>query len=133
MRGFLIRCVVTGAAVLIASEIVPGFEIDSFSAGLVGVIVLAFLNALVRPLLYLLSAPFIVLTLGLFVVVINALLLQLVSVFVKGFHIYGFWSAVGSAILISLVSGIINLFVSERGGVEVVVSSHRPRKIRHIN
>lgn len=133
MQGFLIRCTVTGAAVLVASQIIRGIDIDSFAAGLVGVLVLAFLNALVRPLLYLLSAPFIVVTFGLFMVLINACLLKLVSFLVEGFHVEGFWAAAGGALIISLVSALLNLFVSERGGVEIAVSSQRPRKIRHIN
>ena len=98
MRGFLIRCVVTGTAVLVASQIIPGIIVESFAAGIVAVLVLALLNALVRPLLYLLSAPFILVTLGLFMVLINAFLLHLVAFFVKGFHIQGFWPAVGGAI-----------------------------------
>jgi len=132
MYGFLIRCGITGIAVLLASQIVPGIEIHGLAAGVVAVIVLAILNALVRPLLYLLSAPFIVLTLGLFMVVINAFLLHLVAILVKGFSVEGFWSAVGGAILISLVSGILNLWISEKGRVEVVMTN-RPRKIHHIN
>ena len=98
---------------------------------MVGVLVLAILNAVVRPFLYLLSAPFIVVTLGLFMVVINAFLLELVSMLVKGFHVHGFWSAVGGAVLISFVSGIVNFF--EHGHVQMVVSPSRPRNIRHIN
>lgn len=133
MRGFVLRLVVTGIAVLAASEIVPGIRIDSFASGLVGVFVLAILNALIRPILYLLSAPFILVTLGLFMVVINALMLELASTFVSGFHVAGFWSAVGGAILISFVSGLMNLMVSEQGRVDMVMTSPRERKIRHIN
>ena len=132
MNGFLIRCGVTGLAVLLASQIIPGIEIHGFAAGLVAVIVLSFLNAMVRPLLYLLSAPFIVLTLGLFMVVINAFLLNLVAILVKGFVVEGFWPAVGGAIFISLVSGILNLWISERGRIDVVMTP-RSRNIRHIN
>ena len=132
MNGFFIRCAVTGFAVLLASQIIPGIEIHGFAAGLVAVIVLSFLNAMVRPLLYLLSAPFIVLTLGLFMVVINAFLLNLVAMLVKGFVVEGFWPAVGGAIFISLVSGILNFWISEKGRVDVVMT-HRPRNIRHIN
>ena len=133
MRGFTFRFIVTGVAVLVAAQIIPGLTIDSFAAGVVGVLVLAVLNAVVRPLLYLLSAPFIVVTLGLFMITINAFLLGVVSVLVKGFHVDGFWSAVGGAILISLVSGIMNLMVSERGHVEMAAFRSRPRKIRHVN
>ncbi len=133
MRGFLIRCGVTGVAVLVTSQVISGIEIDSLAAGVVAVMVLALLNAMVRPVLYLLSAPFILVTLGLFMVLINAFLLQVVSVFVEGFHVEGFWPAVGGAILISLVSGLLNLLISERGSMEMVVSSNRPRRIRNIN
>jgi len=132
MRGFLIRCGVTGVSVLLASQVIPGLVIHNVSGGIVAVLLLAFLNAMVRPLLYLLSAPFIVLTLGLFMVLINAFLLHLVSILVKGFSVEGFWSAVGGAILISLASGMINFWISERGRIEVIMSG-RPRKIRHIN
>jgi len=133
MRGFILRVIVTGVAVLVASEIIPGIRIDSLAAGIVGVMVLAILNALVRPILYLLSAPFILVTLGLFMLVINGFLLGVVSFLVKGFHVAGFWPAVGGAVIISLVSGIMNMFVSERGQVEVAMSQPRERKIRHIN
>jgi putative membrane protein len=132
MRGFLIRCAITGIAVLVASQIIPGIEIHSLTSGIVAVLILAFLNAIVRPILYLLSAPFIVLTIGFFMVLINAFLLNVVSSLVKGFSVEGFWPSVGGAILISVVSGILNVWISERGKVEVVVS-HRPRNIRHIN
>lgn len=82
MRGFVLRVVVTGVAVLVASGAMTGVKIDSFASGLVGVLVLAMLNAVVRPLLYVLSIPFIVVTLGLFMLVINAFLLRVVAFFV---------------------------------------------------
>ena len=133
MRGFVLRFVVTGVAVLVAVQVIPGLAIDSFAAGAVGVLVLAILNAVFRPLLYLLSAPFIIVTLGLFMIVINAFLLHVVSVLVNGFHVHGFWPAVGGAVLISLVSWVMNLMVSERGRVQTFSSYPRPRKIRNIN
>ena len=134
MRGFIFRFAVTGVAVLVASQIIPGIRIDTLASGIVGVLVLAILNALVRPGLYLLSAPFIFVTLGLFMLVINGFLLGVVSYVVKGFHVEGFWPAVWGAVVISLVSGIMNLFISEQGQVEAAMSRDRPgRKIRHIN
>src|SRR5437016_14243020 len=91
MKGLLIRFVVTGTAVLLTAEIIPGIEVGGPSAGMAAVILLALLNALVRPVLYLLSLPFIILTLGLFMVVISALLLQLLSFLVKGLQDVAFW------------------------------------------
>jgi len=129
MKGLLIRFVVTGTAVLLTAEIVPGIEVEGPSAGIAAVIVLALLNALVRPVLYLLSLPFIILTLGLFMVVINALLIQLVSFLVKGFVVEGFWPAFWGAVLISVVSSILNLFISEDGRVEIVIHRSKPPRI----
>ena len=131
MRGLLIRFTVTALAVFLATSIVPGIEAQSLSAGIAAVIVLSFLNAIVRPILYLFSLPFIILTLGLFVVLVNALLLHLVAFLVKGFIVDGFWPAVFGAVLISVVSSLLNLCVSEQGRVEVVM--HRPRPPRIIN
>lgn len=129
MKGLLIRFVVTGTAVLLTAEIVPGIEVEGPSAGIAVVILLALLNALVRPVLYLLSLPFIILTLGLFMVVINALLIQLVSFLVKGFVVEGFWPAFWGAVLISAVSSILNLFISEDGRVEIVIHRSKPPRI----
>ncbi len=133
MRGFFIRCGITGFAVLLASQIVPGIEIISFGSGLAAVVILSFLNAIIRPILYLLSAPFILVTLGFFMVLINAFMLYLVSGLVKGFLVSGFWPAVGGAILISIISGILNMWISEQGRIEMVQRSPSGRKIRHIN
>ena len=129
MKGLLIRFVVTGTAVLLTAEIIPGIEVEGPSAGIAAVILLALLNALVRPVLYLLSLPFIILTLGLFMVVINALLLQLVSFLVKGFLVEGFWPAFWGAVLISVVSSLLNLFISEEGRVEIVIHRRKPPRI----
>ncbi len=133
MKGFLIRCGITGFAVLLASQIIPGIEIMGLGSGVVAVVILSFLNAIIRPILYLLSAPFILVTFGLFMVFINAFLLFVVSGLVKGFLVAGFWSAVGGAIIISIVSGILNIWISEQGQIEMVQRSPSGRKIRHIN
>ena len=133
MKGFFIRCGITGFAVLLASQIIPGLEITSVASGIAAVVILAFLNAIIRPILYLLSAPFIVVTFGLFMVLINAFLLHVVAFFVKGFLVSGFWPAVGGALIISLVSGILNLWISEQGRIEMVTRHQSGRKIRHIN
>ncbi len=118
---------------LLASQIIPGLEITSVASGVAAVVILSFLNAIIRPILYLLSAPFILVTLGLFMMLINAFLLHVVAFFVKGFLVSGFWPAVGGALIISLVSGILNLWISEQGRIEMVTRHQSGRKIRHIN
>ena len=131
MKGLFIRFVITGAAVLAAAEIVPGIHIDGVAAGAATVIVLALLNAVIRPILYLFSFPLIMFSLGLFMVVINAILLHLTAWLVTGFTVDGFWPSVWGALLISVVSTILNLMISEEGKVEVLV--HRPRPPRVVN
>jgi putative membrane protein len=93
---------------------------------------LAILNAILRPILYLLSLPFILVTLGLFMVVINALLLKLVAALVQGFVVNGFWPAFWGAVVISVVSTILNLGVSGEGRWEMV-SPERRKPPRIIN
>jgi putative membrane protein len=129
MRALLIRFVVTGVAVFLAITIVPGIEAQSLSAGLAAVLSLSLLNAAVRPVLYLFSLPLIILSLGLFVVLINALLLQLVGWLVKGFVVDGFWASVWGALLISVVSFTLNLWINEQGRVELVIRRSRPPRI----
>lgn len=131
MKGVFLRFFITGVAVLLAAHIVPGIQIESMAAGLAAAVVLALLNAIIRPLLYLFSIPFIVVTLGLFMVLINALLLELTAWLVKGFSIEGFWPALWGAMLISVVSTILTLLISDQGHVEVVV--HRPTPPKVIN
>ena len=131
MKGLFIRFVITGAAVLAAAEIVPGIHIDGVAAGAATVIVLALLNAVIRPILYLFSFPLIMFSLGLFMVVINAILLHLTAWLVTGFTVDGFWPSVWGALIISVVSTILNLLISEEGKVEVLV--HRPKPPRMVN
>jgi len=131
MKGLFIRFVVTGVAVFLATQIIPGIEATTSSAGLAAVVILALLNASIRPFLYLLSLPFIILTLGLFMVIINALLLQIVALLVKGFVVEGFWPSVWAALLISVVSTILNLWISQEGQVEIVI--HRSKPPRTVN
>jgi putative membrane protein len=129
MRGLVIRFVITGVAVFLASHIIPGIRVETVGAGIAAALVLALLNAIVRPVLYVLSLPFIVLTLGLFVIIINAILLQFVDWLIDGFEVLGFWAGFWGALVISIVSSILNLVVSEQGRWEVV--SH-PRKAPRI-
>ncbi len=77
--------------------------------------VLGILNALVRPLLILLTLPLTIVTLGFFILVINALLFQLASALVPGLHVASFWSAVFASVIVSIVSWILNSMVAEEG------------------
>jgi putative membrane protein len=129
-RPLIIRVLIMGLAVFLAVTIVPGIESDSLGAGVAAVLVLTLLNSLIRPLLYLLALPLIVVSLGLFMVVINALLLQLTAALVKGFTVIGFGASFWGALVISLVSSILNmLLVVEHSRVETSHRPHRPPTI----
>ena len=121
MRGFFIRSVMTTVAVLVAAHLVPGIAVDGWVSALGAALVLGVLNAAVRPLLLLLSLPFILFTLGLFIFVVNAALLGLAAWLVPGFHVAGFWPAVLGSVVISLISGVLNFLVGGTGRVEVAV------------
>ena len=128
-RAAVIRVLITSIAVFLAVMIVPGLDVDSLPAGLAVILVLTFLNVLVRPILFVLTLPLIVLSLGLFLIVVNALLLELTAYLVKGFSVTGFWPAVGGAVVISLVTTILNALTSDRRPTERRASPQRPPKI----
>lgn len=129
VRAAVIRVLITGIAVFLAVMIVPGLEVDSLRAGIATVLVLTFLNLLVRPILFVLTLPLIVLSLGLFLIVVNALLLELTAYLVGGFSVTGFWPAVGGAVVISLVTMILNAWTSDHRPMERRVFPQRPPKI----
>ncbi len=130
MRHALMRVFITGIAVFLAIAMVPGLEADSLTAGVAAVLVLTFLNVILRPVLFLLTLPLIVFTLGLFLVVLNALLLEFTAFLVKGFTVSGFWSAVGGALVISLVTTILNRWTVDRHvHLEAHEEHRRPPKI----
>ncbi len=128
-RAAVIRVLITGIAVFLAVMIVPGLEVDSLPAGLAAILVLTFLNVLVRPILFVLTLPLIVLSLGLFLIVVNALLLELTAYLVKGFSVTGFWPAIGGAIVISLVTTILNAWTTDHRPQEPHALAQRPPKI----
>lgn len=130
IRHALTRVLITGIAVFLAITIVPGLEADTLTAGIAAVLVLTFLNLILRPILFILTLPLIVFTLGLFLVVLNALLLELTAYLVKGFTVSGFWSSVGGALVISLVTTILNSWTVDRHPLQDVPDEpRRPPKI----
>lgn len=111
MNGFvqlLLRWAVLAIGVVLATKIVPGIEYDSGMTLFVVVVLLSFLNAILKPLLLLFTLPFIVLTLGLGIIVINALLFLFVGKLVDGFYVAGFWSAVGGALIVSITNMVLS-------------------------
>jgi len=114
MLGLLIRFVVSALALGLTSRLVHGFHAEGLWGLVQAAFVLGILNALIRPLILLLTLPVNLLTLGLFTFVINALLLKMASAAIPGFDVIGFWPAVWGSLLISVVAGLLNTFIGER-------------------
>ena len=118
MFRFLIRLVVNAVAIWAAVQLVPGLNYEGSTASLLLVaLVFGIVNSLVRPLLLLLTCPFIILTLGLFVLVVNTIMLSLTvwlsSVFDLGLTSTGFWTTFLGALVVSIVSSVINLIIKD--------------------
>ena len=107
MLVFLEHLILTAALLLLVSNLVRGVHVQGWGSALVGALVLGFVNAVVRPLMVLLTLPFTILTFGLFLLVVNALMLWLMAALVPGIRVQGF----GSALLGSLVLTLLNLAV----------------------
>ena len=107
-----------------ASAFLPGVRYDSTGALIAAALLLGILNAFVRPLLLILSAPLILLTLGLFILVVNGFMLFLVPSFVPGFHVDGFWSAFWAAIVIGIISWTLSAFFRGSDGRVHVLTHH---------
>jgi putative membrane protein len=98
--GILIRIVVNALAIVIAAKTIPDIEVQGASSALIAGLVLAIVNAVVRPILLFQTLPLTLLTLGLFLFVLNALCLWLTSAVVSGFEIHGFWAAFFGALVV---------------------------------
>ena len=108
--GLIAKWLVNSLALFAACYLVPGVRISDFWSGLAAAALLGIVNAVIRPIVILLTLPINILTLGLFTLVVNALMLKLVAYFVEGFSVNGFGSAFLGALVISLVSWFINMF-----------------------
>jgi putative membrane protein len=110
----LLVWLVNALALLALPYVFPWVTVDSFKAALIAALALGLINALIRPLLILLTLPATVLTLGLFIFVINGLLFWAVGSFVEGFHVGGFWSGVFGAIVYSLISWLLSTLLPRK-------------------
>jgi putative membrane protein len=108
MLAFLAHLILTAALLLLVANLVRGVQVQGWDSALVGAIVLGFVNAVIRPLMVLFTLPFTILTFGLFLLVVNAMVLWLVAILVPGIRVQGF----GSAFLGSLVLTFLNMAVT---------------------
>jgi putative membrane protein len=121
MSGFLIRLAISAFALWVAEQLLEGIWFDGTFALLLAAFLLGLVNAVVRPVFVLLTLPLTLLTLGLFLLVVNALMLALVGVLVPGMHVAGFGSALLGSIIVSLVSWAASAWIGPSGKFEVLV------------
>jgi putative membrane protein len=124
MRGLVIRWLVSAAALYLTSLIVRGIEIQGVVPLLFAAVTIGVLNAVVRPFVLLLTLPLTIVTLGLFTLVVNAMMLWMAAKVVIGFNVHGFWSALGGWLLMSFFTFLINVLIGETGRVEIVRMRH---------
>lgn len=106
--GLLVTWLLSAVALFVAAQVVPGVNIASFNVALVGAAVLGLVNALVRPLVTVLTLPVTLLTLGLFLLVVNGAMVGLAAWLVDGFTVNGLFPGIGLAVVVTLVSGVLS-------------------------
>jgi len=118
MRGFLVRLLITALGLWVADQLLPGIVITGTGALIVSALLLGVVNAVIRPILLILTLPLTVLTLGLFILIVNGISLGLVAWLVPGFQITGLWSATLGAVIVGLTSWAASAFVGGSGRIE---------------
>ncbi len=112
--SLLATWLINALALLAIPYLINSVKIDSFLTALLVAVVLGFVNTILRPILLLLTLPVTLLSLGLFIFVINGLMFWLVANIVDGFHVAGFWSAVGGALLYSVISWTLTTLLLQK-------------------
>jgi putative membrane protein len=110
----LLVWLINAAALFVVPYLIPSIRVQDFTTALIAALVLALVNTLIRPVLVLLTLPVTVLTLGLFILVINGLLFWVVANFIKGFQVAGFWSAVGGALVYTIISWALSALLLKK-------------------
>jgi putative membrane protein len=125
MRGIALRWLTLTGAILFSAYLFDGIRVSGFFSALLAAGLLGILNAFFRPIALILTLPINILSLGLFTFVINALMLKMASGVIKGFEVYGFWTAVFGSLFISIISWALTTFISDKGRVDVIDLHHR--------
>ena len=121
MAGLVIRTLITMLGLYLASVLVPGVNIAGTGSLILAAMLLGIVNGLVRPIALLLTLPLTIVTLGLFIFVINAAMFGLVAMFLDQFTVSGFWSALFGAIIVSITSTIASWYIGPNGHYQIYV------------
>jgi len=111
MLSFFAHLILTAGLLLIVAHFVRGVQVEGWGAALIGALVLGFVNAVVRPVMVFLTLPLTVLSLGLFLLVINALMLWLVAALAPGIRVQGFWPALIGSLVLTLLNLVVDIFI----------------------
>src|SRR5688572_25384120 len=120
MTGFVLRVAIVALGLWLATLMLPGLRFDNATYLLGAALLLGIVNAIVRPIAVVLTLPLTLLTLGLFLLVINAAMLGLVALLLSGFQVSGFWTAVGGALIVSVTGWLASGLIGNNGKVEVI-------------
>jgi putative membrane protein len=120
MTAFILRAAISALGLWLAAKIFPGLQFDSAGYLLAAALLLGVVNAIVRPIAVILTLPLTLLTLGLFLLVINAAMMGLVALLLSGFQISGFWTALAASLVVSIVSWAASGLISDKGKFEVM-------------
>jgi putative membrane protein len=125
MRGFIVRMLITAAGLALAAWAVPGITVSSPIALLVAALLLGIVNAIVRPIVIVLTLPLTIVTLGLFLLVVNAAMFGLTAWLLPGFEVGGFFAALFGWLIVSIVGWIASATIGPDGRYEIVVTERR--------
>ncbi|MET0535363.1 MAG: phage holin family protein [Steroidobacter sp.] len=120
MTGFFLRAAIVALGLWLATQVFSGLQFDGAGSLLAAAVLLGIVNAIIRPIAVVLTLPLTLLSLGLFLMVINAGMLGLVALLLGGFSISGFWTALGASVLVSITSWLASGMISNSGRVEVI-------------
>ena len=120
MTGFFLRAAIVALGLWLATQVFPGLQFEGPGTLLAAAVLLGIVNAIVRPIAVVLTLPLTLLSLGLFLLVINAAMLGLVALLLGGFTISSFWTAIGASLLVSITSWLASGVIANSGRVEVI-------------
>lgn len=121
MMGFLVRAAIVAVGLWLATKIFSGLQFDSPGVLIAAALLLGLVNAVIRPIAIILTFPLTLVTLGLFLLVVNAAMMGLVALMLDGFAIAGFWTAIGASVVVSITSWVASGLIGNNGRFEVMV------------
>ena len=121
MQGIVIRTLICMLGLFLASRLIPGVWIEGMGSFILAALLLGLVNAFIRPLMFLFTLPLTIVTMGLFIFVVNAAMFGLVAAMLDNFQVSGFWSALFGAIVVSITSTVASWYIGPDGRIEVIV------------